>query len=198
MPEEVKTQAPKNSGWEPDRFSAPIPGESLTMPKGGAAWEHPPQFVDREKARQYLLDKMTDPRQVTKLTALLQSGMPAEAVANTVIKAGFMSGKWTPDLGLLLAQDTLMLVSAIGYRQGVKNMKIFAPDTDMDNFMGSLSDANPDLINRGEEPNAGAPMDALLSGDDLSEDKALGDTDGGTKAETKPQIGGLLGELRNA
>ena len=37
-------------------FDAPIPGQSLTDTPGNAAWEHPPEFTDVEKAADYVWD----------------------------------------------------------------------------------------------------------------------------------------------
>ncbi len=123
---------------KPDPFNAPISGESLTMQPGGAPFEQPPQFADPDEAAEYVFDRVTDKRQAERLVALLQSGVPVEDVARTIVFSGFMQGKWTVDVGMLILRPVMYQIAAIGARVGISDMKITPPDTEQNDFISNL------------------------------------------------------------
>ena len=120
----TKPAGPTQSLDELNEFNAPIPGQSLTDSPGNAAWEHAPQFVEVSKALDYVYGQLLKRTNTKKLLTLLKNGVPAEAVARTVLFSGFAQGKWTPDLVLLMARPTLAMVVAMGKAAEIKNMKI--------------------------------------------------------------------------
>lgn len=182
----VENQSPKD--WQPDFFAAPVPGQGLTMAKGAAPWHNPPQFTDREDARAYLFNKMTDTRQALKIKKLLESGATVESISNTVVKAGFEQGKWTPDLGLQLAPDAHLLVAAIGHRLGVTKMSLFNPDKDLTDFVAGVE----------KTKSTGMPVDVLNPDSEESTDTAPDDSTEQTEAApATPAPNSLMGAIKN-
>jgi hypothetical protein len=95
------------------RFSKPIPGQSLTATPGNSPWEKPPQFTNVDKAMDFLIDKMLNPKQVAKLNVLLERKVPLEILVQTILFAGFTEGKWTYDMMVLLAKPLSGLLLTI-------------------------------------------------------------------------------------
>jgi hypothetical protein len=104
----------------PIPFDAPVPGQSLTDTPKNAPWEHPPQFTTLKDATNWLFDRFTNEDMVIQLLTLLESGMSVEDVARIVVFSGFMNGKWTVDLGMLLAKPAVLIITGIATRAGIK------------------------------------------------------------------------------
>ena len=109
-------------------FDAPVPGQGLTDKPGNYPWEHPPQYTDTMEASEYIWDKLTHPSFVKQVIAMLDAGIPVEAIARIVVFAGFTEGKWTPDVGFMLAETVVKMVATIGFTAGVKKFKISLQD----------------------------------------------------------------------
>ena len=121
-------------------FDAPIPGQSLTDKPGNAAWEHPPQFTDTAEASEYIWDKLTHPDYVKQVIAMLDAGIPVEALCRIIIFAGFTEGKWTPDVGFMLAEVVIKMIATIAVKSGVKKFKISMQDLTNNREMKSIMD----------------------------------------------------------
>ena len=109
-------------------FDAPIPGQSLTDKPGNSAWEHPPQFTDTEEAAEYIWDKLTHPDYVKQLIAMLDAGIPVEALGRIVIFNGFMEGKWTPDVAFIIAEPVMKMIATMGLTAGVEKIRMSMSD----------------------------------------------------------------------
>ena len=109
-------------------FDAPVPGQGLTDKPGNYPWEHPPQYTDTMEASEYVWDKMTQPLFVKQIIAMLDAGIPVEAIARIVVFSGFTEGKWTPDVGFMLAETVVKMVATIGFTAGVKKFRISMQD----------------------------------------------------------------------
>lgn len=119
----IPPEQPQDTGpYNP--FDAPVPGQSLTETPGNAKWEHPPQFVRPDKALDMIYDNLTKPKTVKQLIMMYKNDVPVEAIARTVLFAGFQEGKWTPDLAMLIAKPVAAMLAAIGKRAGIDNLKI--------------------------------------------------------------------------
>jgi hypothetical protein len=105
-------------------FDAPVPGQGLTDKPGNYPWEHPPEFTDTMEASEYIWDKLTEPLFAQQVIAMLDAGIPVEAIARIIIFSGFSEGKWTPDVGFMLAETVVKMVATIGFTGGVKKFKI--------------------------------------------------------------------------
>ena len=111
---------------ENNPFDAPVPGQSLTDKPGNYPWEHPPQYTDSMEASEHVWDKLTDPL------------FSQQAIARVVIFAGFTEGKWTPDVGFMLAEVVMKMVATIGFTGGVKKFKISIEDLTNNNEMKEI------------------------------------------------------------
>jgi hypothetical protein len=101
---------PNMSGGELDMWSAPIPGQSLTREPGSYPFERPPQFTDPEDAFTALLKALTQERAAIQLMNMLEIGVPVKAIVQTILQGGFMEGKWSVDVALLLSQPLTALI----------------------------------------------------------------------------------------
>jgi len=123
---------------ENNPFDAPVPGQSLTDKPGNYPWEHPPQYTDSMEASEHVWDKLTDPLFSQQVIGMLDAGIPVEAIARVVIFAGFTEGKWTPDVGFMLAEVVMKMVATIGFTGGVKKFKISIEDLTNNNEMKEI------------------------------------------------------------
>lgn len=155
-------------------LSAPIPGESLTKAPGAMKFEQPPQFTDLEEASEHMMDQLANPRTTPMLVGALKRGAPVEVLTKGVIFKGFVEGKWTPDLGLLLAKRVFSSIAAIGKRAGVKDLILWDEDTKKDKYFAGFSD----MVNK----------DSMKA--DTEEPEVSPEADTG-----KIQFGGILGAI---
>ena len=125
---------------EVDPFDAPVPGQSLTDEPGNYPWEHPPQFSDPEEVLDILFDKLGEPEVVEQVIAMLDSGVPVEAIVRVITFGGFMEGKYNPDVGFTVIEPLMNLVSAIGIRAGVTNLRLSLDDLGSDDFIKDMAD----------------------------------------------------------
>ncbi len=125
-------------------FSAPTPGQSLTQEPGAASYEHPPQYTDVNQALEAMFEKLSDPRQATRLVLMLKKGTPVEYITRTILYDGFMKGLWTPDVALLMGRIMMAMIIAIGTAAGVKKLTIFNPDREQEQFLDQFLDMAPD------------------------------------------------------
>lgn len=86
----------------PDRMQKPVPGWSLTQPRGKWPWEQPPRFVEPEQALDFVLDRLEDPDTEERFVKLMFAGVSIEEVTEAVARGGFMEGFYTPDVAEIL------------------------------------------------------------------------------------------------
>ena len=128
------TEAPYNE------FDAPIPGQSLTDTPGNAPWEHPPQYTDPEQILDSLYDKITNGEFTEQLIAMLDAGVPVEAVVRVMVFSGFMQGKFTPDVGFMIVEPLMKLVAAVGIRSGISKLKLSLDDLSNNKFIKDMAE----------------------------------------------------------
>ena len=105
-----------------DPFDAPVPGQSLTDTPGNYPWEHPPQFTDPEEVTEYLWVTMHQKQLTEQLIGMLDAGVPVEAIGRTILFAGFMEGKFSPDIAFLITEPVMKMIAAIGIQGGVEKI----------------------------------------------------------------------------
>lgn len=109
-------------------FDAPVPGQGLTDKPGNYAWEHPPQYTDTSEAADYVWEKLTQPQFAEQVIAMLDAGIPVEAIGRIVIFTGFSEGKWSPDVAFIIAEPVMKMIAAIGIHGGVKKIRMSMQD----------------------------------------------------------------------
>ena len=105
-----------------DPFDSPVPGQSLTDTPGNYPWEHPPQFTDPEEVTEYLWVTMHQKQLTEQLIGMLDAGVPVEAIGRTILFAGFMEGKFSPDIAFLITEPVMKMIAAIGLQGGVEKI----------------------------------------------------------------------------
>ena len=111
-----------------DPFNKPIPGQSLTNPVDTPyPWEGPPEFVKVDKAIEYIFKSIIgDSQRLTAVLEVLDSkAYPIASMAQILLESGFRQGKWNPDLMLLLAEPTMVILMAIAERAGIGDYEIY-------------------------------------------------------------------------
>ena len=103
-------------------FDSPVPGQSLTDTPGNYPWEHPPQFVDPEEATEYIWVTLHQKQLTEQLIGMLDAGVPVEAIGRTILFAGFMEGKFSPDLAFIITEPVMKMIAAIGVNGGVEKI----------------------------------------------------------------------------
>ena len=121
-------------------FDGPIAGQSLTDEPGNYPWEHPPQYTDVDDILDRMYDTLTKPTVARQLISMLDAGVPVEAVVRVITFGGFMEGKFNPDVGFTIIEPLMNLVSAIGIRAGVTNLRLSLEDLSNDDFIKDMAD----------------------------------------------------------
>lgn len=107
-----------------DKMNGVIPGEGLTNPPGSAPYQNPPQFVHLNDLLESLWNKMNQPDNTTQIYGLLKSGVPAEAIARTLLFGAFSHGVCTASLAMLGLTTVVRQIVALGTFMGLKKIKI--------------------------------------------------------------------------
>ncbi len=137
-----------------DPFNAPVPGQSLTDTPGNYPWEHPPKNTDVEMLLENLFTKLTQPQSVEEIVIMLDAGVPVEAIARVITFTGFAEGEFNPDIGFTIVEPLMEIITAIGIKAGIKDLKISISDISNNEFkdnMTQLKYANRQLEKNGME-----------------------------------------------
>ena len=109
-------------------FDTPIPGQSLTDEPGNYPWEHPPQYVTTDGAADHLWNRMSEPEFAEQIIAMLDAGVPVEAIGRTVLFGGFLKGKFSPDVAFIIAEPVMKMIATIGVVAGIKDIVMSMDD----------------------------------------------------------------------
>ena len=121
-------------------FDAPVPGQSMTDKPGSAAWEHPPQYTNTAEAADFVWDQLSTPEFAEQVIAMLDAGIPDEAIGRIILFGGFTEGKWTPDVAFIIAEPVMKMIVAVGINGGVKKFKMSLGDMTNNNELKSIMD----------------------------------------------------------
>ena len=171
MAERLKENQFDETGVNP--FNAPVPGESLTSsPDTPTAWERPPQYTDEEDAMRAVYMVLTEQNSLRGLIQIISEGTPLDEIAQVVLYKGYVEGKYTPDLMLLLAEPTIYLLIAIADYAEIKDYVLYDGEDDDPDAMIPEDDITPVNMDDDEEsdevevkakPNKEGISDSLLS-----------------------------------
>jgi hypothetical protein len=127
MEAEFKEELKLPSGRTRSMFEAPVPGQSLTKEPGKYPWESPAQFNNIDEAMQHYMNRFQDEKVMFNLFSLIEAKVPITSIAESMILHGFAEGLYTPDVGLLVANDLMEILVAmaeeaeIPYELGVRD-----------------------------------------------------------------------------
>ena len=109
-------------------LDTPVPGQSLTDTPGNYPWEHPPRFTEADEAADHLWNRMSEPEFAEQIIAMLDAGVPVEAIGRTVLFGGFLKGKFSPDVAFIIAVPVMKMIATIGVIAEVKDIKMSMDD----------------------------------------------------------------------
>jgi len=124
---------------ENNPFDAPVPGQGLTDKPGNYPWEHAPQYTDTAEAADYVWDRLSQPQFAEQVIAMLDAGIPVEAIGRIILFAGFTEGKWTTDVAFIIAEPVMKMIAAVGIHGGVKKFRMSMQDLTNEKQMQSIS-----------------------------------------------------------
>ena len=124
---------------ENNPFDAPVPGQSFTDKPGNYPWEHAPQYTDTAEAADYVWDRLSQPQFAEQVIAMLDAGIPVEAIGRIIIFTGFAEGKWSPDVAFIIAEPVMKMIAAVGIHGGVKKFRMSMQDLTNEKQMQSIS-----------------------------------------------------------
>ena len=157
-------------------FDAPVAGQSLTDEPGNYPWEHPPKTTTPEETLDKLWNRLTDPEVAEQMIAMMDAGVPVEALARVITFTGFAEGEFTPDVGFLVAEPLMKMLAAIGIRAGVDKLVISieeleSKDTTVKDML-TLKEANEKIeeVVEDQVPTQEAPNKGLMSKPEMKEE----------------------------
>lgn len=99
----------------------PIPGQSLTNnPDEQYPWEGAPEYNNFKEALDYVVSEIIDEDAYVSLVSGIGQGVPISDVVMQMLYAGFKSGKWNPDLMVLLIEPLMYVMIAMCEKAGVE------------------------------------------------------------------------------
>ena len=117
-----------------NRFDAPVPGESLTSTPKNYMWEKPPQHPENADAFEDIWNGLHKEPMLTQVVSMLDTGVPAEALAKTILFAGFTGGKFSVDTAILISEPVFAAIVAVGKVAGLKEINLTMDKADPMNF----------------------------------------------------------------
>ena len=139
-----------------DRFNAPPPGHSLTSEPQKWAWEKPAQYTVPEEAMEWVVSRVEQPEVEENFLRLMLSGVPIEAITNTITFTGFTEGYWSPDMSEILKMPIAMHFIGLALENGIP-ATIFNKDPNLakeegripeEKVMAIMEQNRPDMYNK--------------------------------------------------
>jgi|TARA_R100000458_G_scaffold58611_1_gene67040 hypothetical protein len=119
-----------------DPFSAPVPGQSLTVEPGSQKYEKPAEYSDPDEAVMWMIGRLEDDAELKEAQlSQIASGIPIEYIVNTISFVGFSEGFWTPDVAELIKPPLAMYFMIQAMSEDIP-MVVFNP---RESKMGKLS-----------------------------------------------------------
>ena len=139
-----------------DRFNAPPPGHSLTSEPQKWAWEKPAEYTVPEEAMAWVVSRVEQPEVEENFLRLMLSGVPIEAITNTITFTGFTEGHWSPDMSEILKMPIAMHFIGLALENGIP-ATIFNKDPNLakeegripeEKVMAIMEQNRPDMYNK--------------------------------------------------
>ncbi len=107
--------------------NSPIAGQSLTNSKNAAYdWESPPKITRVKEGTHFIFNTLIEPEMFASTINALEAGVPVLDISSAILYEGFETGKWTPDLMLLLQEPTMYMILAMGEKAGITDIRTYA------------------------------------------------------------------------
>tara|TARA_R110002050_G_scaffold108493_3_gene219156 strand:- start:2421 stop:3092 length:672 start_codon:yes stop_codon:yes gene_type:complete len=108
-----------------DPFAKAIPGQSFTDEPGLRPYERPPLETDPEKLYKTLDEQLNEESTATKIADILDVGVSAETLSETLMMKCFAEGVCSPDVAEIVKPFIFMSVVEIGTEHSVTKMALF-------------------------------------------------------------------------
>lgn len=133
-----------------DELNAPVPGYSLTLPKGQWDWDKPPRDSDPEIVVSKIVDKLEKPSVKKRLSRLMLSGATIQEITNTISLAGFAKGEFSVDTAELIKPAVVIYLTKLALDDGIP-VKVFNSDdksreADDNEMLDSMRTNNPKIF----------------------------------------------------
>ena len=126
-------------------ISSPIPWHSLSTEPRSRPWERPSKYSDPEDALEYYVKQLTIPESTASMMEILESGLPAANLVDSITLAGVMQGLHTIDVAIIISQALFDLVTGIAEQLDVKYKNGLSQDTyGEDDLLVERAFANPE------------------------------------------------------
>jgi hypothetical protein len=97
-----------------------IPGQSLTNdPSQPYNWERPAEYTNPREAMLYVFETLTVPDTTANVLLSISNGVGVVDIASITLYSGFLEGKWSPDLMLLLMEPTMYMIMALAEKADI-------------------------------------------------------------------------------
>tara|TARA_B100000035_G_scaffold312041_1_gene322705 strand:+ start:1358 stop:1918 length:561 start_codon:yes stop_codon:yes gene_type:complete len=121
--------------------SVPVPGQSLTRPKGEYNWEQPPQHTNPDSAIAEIMDKISTPQGMGRMFALLENGITVVTMVDAMVLSGFAQGKFNPNVAELIKPDLREFIMLLADKAEIKYKKgVVKPKGNFDKTLEELQD----------------------------------------------------------
>ena len=97
-------------------------------------WEKPPQHPENADAFEDIWNGLHKEPMLTQVVSMLDTGVPAEALAKTILFAGFTGGKFSVDTAILISEPVFAAIVAVGKVAGLKEINLTMDKADPMNF----------------------------------------------------------------
>lgn len=101
-------------------FDGPIPGENYTSDTKNYPWHRPPEVTTLDDGIEASMKKLATREAVYGLLTALQGGVSVAQMTTTFITSGIGAGKWSVDLGILLAGPVSRIMQLLAEGYGIK------------------------------------------------------------------------------
>ena len=112
------------------KFTAPIPGMSLTRKPGNAPYEQPPLYNTPEDALGFYFQKLDDEDNLDDILFALDSGVPLESLVNAMTSVGVMEGYHSVDAKLLISPALHEYLASLADAAGIEYREEAGPTKD--------------------------------------------------------------------
>lgn len=99
---------------------APIPGQSLTQPKGSAQYERPPKHANPEAAFEEYVDRLEDPDKHEGLLSALELGTPLSSIVTLLTREGTRQGYHSVDAAVVIRPMLHEYIKTLADAAGIK------------------------------------------------------------------------------
>lgn len=112
------------------KFTAPIPGMSLTRQPGNAPYEQPPLYTTPEEALGFYFQKLDDEEVLDDILFALDSGVPLESLVTSMTSVGVMEGYHSIDNKILIAPPLHEYIASLADAAGIEFVENAGPSKD--------------------------------------------------------------------